>query len=220
MVWIGNIELTNFCSFNCEYCPRKKLTRKIGYMKFDIFKEILNNIDKFYYLHHFGNSLTHPKIFEFIEYAVSRGFKDFTLGLMGAELTKDNIEKLIKSRLPNICISFYGWDEKSFNEKQSGNFNLIKNNIKKLLGKINIKFDFLYYQKEEIMNYKLLEKEFKPAKFKYKKIHNWELDNSITSPSILYDGRIVGNCKDYNGKNIIAKNIKEFKKIGDKLKIQ
>ena len=64
------IEITNACNLNCPFCIKNK--RKINYMTFDDYKEVINKIKnhtKEIYMHILGEPLLHPEIANFIEYA-------------------------------------------------------------------------------------------------------------------------------------------------------
>ena len=38
------LEITNACNLSCIMCPRVNMQRKVGYMDFELFKSIINQI--------------------------------------------------------------------------------------------------------------------------------------------------------------------------------
>lgn len=65
------VEVTNACNLRCVMCPNPQMKRKRGYMKFDLFQEIVDEIKSFspvVKLYTTGESLLHPKIFDMIQY--------------------------------------------------------------------------------------------------------------------------------------------------------
>jgi len=64
------IEITNACNLSCPFCIKNQ--RKINYMTLENYKYIINKIKNYtkeIYLHILGQSLLHPNIIDFIEYA-------------------------------------------------------------------------------------------------------------------------------------------------------
>lgn len=69
-----NIELTNICNLNCRWCTGSG-DRKLGYMDFELFKKVIEEIvydprlsvDEIH-LYNVGESLLHPKFQEIIQY--------------------------------------------------------------------------------------------------------------------------------------------------------
>ena len=107
--YVEQAELTNVCPYNCIMCPRTfRMTRKLGYMDFDIFQDICKQISscqRFLSLHHFGESLIHPLLPDFVSFANSCGL--YTgLSCNAASMTKELALALQKSKLSSItfCI--------------------------------------------------------------------------------------------------------------------
>lgn len=65
------VEVTNHCNLKCVMCPNPQMKRKRGYMKFDLFQQIVDEIKSFspvVKLYTTGESLLHPRIFDMIQY--------------------------------------------------------------------------------------------------------------------------------------------------------
>lgn len=131
------VEVTNACNFRCETCIQEDRTVKKGFMELDLFKKIVDEVsifDPYFDFARQGESLTHPKILEMIEYAVKKGLTHTRLITNAALLNKKKAERLIKSGLNKITLSFNGYDRESYERIQKGaKFNVYFKNL----------FDFL-----------------------------------------------------------------------------
>lgn len=68
------IEPTNDCNLSCIMCPRKKSRKEVGYMSFDLFRHVVDqladrNIAQLS-LHLTGEPLLHPRIVAMVRYKV------------------------------------------------------------------------------------------------------------------------------------------------------
>ncbi|MBF0612560.1 MAG: radical SAM protein [Magnetococcales bacterium] len=65
---IFQIELTNFCDMDCSYCPHPTMTRPKGHMSAEVLEKCVSHSKDMgkdrVILHHFGESLLHPKLEE------------------------------------------------------------------------------------------------------------------------------------------------------------
>jgi MoaA/NifB/PqqE/SkfB family radical SAM enzyme len=74
------IESTNICNLDCVMCPTglKQVTRPKGYMDFDLFKAIVDEMAphvKATTLHIWGEPLMHRRIFDMVAYCRERGLR-------------------------------------------------------------------------------------------------------------------------------------------------
>jgi len=86
------------------------MTRAVGHMDEQIFQKIINEsheLSSKIFLHHFGDSLLHPKLADFIRYANQYGIKTF-LSANPALLTKRRAQELIDSGLYELTLSLDG----------------------------------------------------------------------------------------------------------------
>ena len=108
---IVQIELTNHCNRQCLYCGIKQMTRPKGLADLKLIKrcvEVLKLIKQTDQvgLHHFGESLLHPRLIEFIKYFNENGITPF-LNTNGDFLTDDMIDTLSKVKLSSLMISLH-----------------------------------------------------------------------------------------------------------------
>jgi radical SAM protein with 4Fe4S-binding SPASM domain len=117
------------------------MTRKIGYMDFELYKKILKEIPtlRHIFLQHFGESTFHSQIGDFISYASKKGIVT-SLSTNGTSLKKVG-ETLINSGLDRLYVCVDGHDKKSYEEIRAGStyedllenlnyFLLLKDNLK------------------------------------------------------------------------------------------
>ena len=92
----------------CTMCPRTDhMTRELGYMNEALFQRIINEISPFsagIFLHHFGDSLVHPKLAEHVAYAHSHGIKTYISG-NPILLTEKRAGDLIDAGLHELVLS-------------------------------------------------------------------------------------------------------------------
>ncbi len=107
------IEPTTKCNFNCNICPRDKLTRKKETMSFDLFKFIFDKINSEtsqYYTLTFpgmGEPLLDQSLDDKISYAKKIGFTVLIL-TNGSLLTVDRFKRLEDIGLNSVRVSIYG----------------------------------------------------------------------------------------------------------------
>ena len=91
------IELASACNLMCTYCPRKHLGSLSGFMKFSLFKKLIDEIagypETVLVLHRRGESLLHPDFIEICGYVKGK-FKEVQLAT-NATLLDDSKSKAI-----------------------------------------------------------------------------------------------------------------------------
>lgn len=138
------IELTNYCNLRCVMCPRRLMKRKIGFMDFNLFKKIINQIkgyNDYVWLHDMGESLFHPQLELFINYCADNGIKPF-LSTNATVLNGKNALKILNSKLDKLLLCLDGATQETYEKiRVNSNFDKVRNNIlnflklKKKLGK-------------------------------------------------------------------------------------
>jgi len=103
------IEPTNDCNLNCVMCARNKSKKEVGYMSFDLFRDVVDqlsgrNIVQLS-LHLTGEPLLHPRIAEMVSYAKSVGLQNVRFATNATLLSEDMASNLIESGLDSITIS-------------------------------------------------------------------------------------------------------------------
>ena len=131
------IESTNICNLNCPMCPNDSIeAEKKGFMNFDLFKRIIDEISEFaqdIYLHHRGEPLLHPELFEMIKYAKSKGLHT-KLHSNATQLTEQKSIKMLESELDFISFSFDGYNKETYEKMRVGaNFEETLTNITRFL---------------------------------------------------------------------------------------
>ncbi|MCP4763506.1 MAG: radical SAM protein [archaeon] len=232
------IEITNYCNLKCPMCPRNKMTRKVEYMEFTLFKKIVDELEKInprnggekFRLHHFGESILHPRIKEFITYAEKKGMK--TALSTNANFLTPNKHSDILANLSTLFVSFDGYAKKTYEKHRvNGNYERTKENLIALL---KVKKNF---HKPEIIISTLVTPDTQPELQKYedfwlkkgadkvrlKTVHDWNGQKDIAKSIgykqkisnalctlfsdyfvVLVDGRVVPCCKDYDGECILG----------------
>jgi radical SAM protein with 4Fe4S-binding SPASM domain len=74
------IEFSNHCNSNCQYCPRQHIKDvPLGHMDINLFKRIIDELEEYpnivLQLHRRGESLLHPKFNSMIRYLEKKSFK-------------------------------------------------------------------------------------------------------------------------------------------------
>ena len=230
---ILRIETTNLCNSKCTFCMHSKMKREKGFMNDELFNKILKEsieygIDEVH-LQNFGEPLMDKTIFNKIKSAKEIGIKKVILFTNGSLLNEESCEKLIKSGLDELFISFEGYSPEEYNKTRIGlDFDTTSNNIKNLY-KIRKQQNSL--SPKIIINtvYDKTKKKYKNNFYnkwinfcddiRFQTLHNWcnkksiEVKNKFCQipwsyMTILWNGDVVFCCLDYEGENIMG-NIKE-----------
>ena len=131
-----DIESTNICQIKCGMCPRTKMKRKQGFMKFDLLKKIVDEskgkVDRAY-LHQIGEPLLHPDIIKFIDYTAEAGiFTSISTNCL--ELNYDMSEALLKSQLNELFLCVDSLNKEVYNKMRIGsNFHRVMWNVSNFL---------------------------------------------------------------------------------------
>lgn len=120
-----HIENTNACDAHCIMCPREKMTRKIGFMDYDLFCKIIDQIISTWgvdsiHLHGFGEPLLDRELPEKIAYAKKNGMRDTYIVTTASRLTEEMTVKLLNSGLDRMKISISGVTKESYEKIHEG----------------------------------------------------------------------------------------------------
>jgi MoaA/NifB/PqqE/SkfB family radical SAM enzyme len=110
-------EVSSYCNLVCMGCPYKDLSREHGFMDFDLFRKVVDEVAPYgvrSWFHFMGEPLMHPRIFDMIDYAVDAGLGYFGLSTNGLLLDDHNIERLLDSGLQRLEISIDSLDPELF----------------------------------------------------------------------------------------------------------
>lgn len=106
------IESTNVCNLSCIMCPtgRKEVTRPKGFMDFDVFTQIVDEMAphvKATTLHIWGEPLMHKRIFDMIAYCRDHGLRS-EISTNATLLDEKKAQKLLDAGLSAIYLCLDG----------------------------------------------------------------------------------------------------------------
>jgi radical SAM protein with 4Fe4S-binding SPASM domain len=225
-------------------CPRGNMTRKIGNMSIDIFQKIIDQTSgysKMIWLFHFGDSVFHPQLNQFVDYAKSKDIKT-GISTNPTSLSDKIVTRIMSGDIDRITLSLDGINDNTYKylRGNSVDYNLAEKNVSNLLKKKKIKGNgrpFIEISMIEMKNTEAEVKEFKNRwnipgidKIIIKQFKTWDgsdatiakmarksqLSDSYRSENsypcmrpwflltILWNGKVVPCCYDYDGKYIIG----------------
>ncbi len=124
---VMQIEISNFCSLTCNYCPHPSQVRPKGDMSMETFVKCIELVRRsdnprldgstFVWLNHFGEPLLNPLLPEFIEYAVSQRV-EVSFASNGVDYDKQLLpralwEELARRGLKAVDLSAHAKSEKA-----------------------------------------------------------------------------------------------------------
>jgi len=226
-----NIEVTNACNLRCVMCPREMSSKQVGFIKFDLFKKIIDECSnrrlKKIILHKDGEPLLHPELPEMVRYAKEANAADIlSLTTNGILLDERLAVKLVESGLDEVCISIDAADPKTY-EKIKGKdaYEIVESNCEKL-AKMKNKFPFITVKfirmKENINEEQGFLKRWETL-LSISTSHYWDWGGAVTDSSIdknkttnlpcdilwyamavNWDGAVSVCCVDWDCKGIIG----------------
>ncbi|GAA0106684.1 radical SAM protein [Paraclostridium sordellii] len=120
-----DVELTNFCNFNCCFCPTgtKAIQRMRGHMPDNVADAIAENVKKYNIpavrFIRWGEPTLHPNYLSILEKVKNAGAL-IHINTNGSLLDEEQIQKLLDMHLDSIKFSFQGADEGTYNEMREG----------------------------------------------------------------------------------------------------
>ena len=133
------IEVTNACNLKCIMCHRQVMTRKIGYMDFDLFKEcVRQGIEmgvKMIVPFNYGEPLLHPRLVEMVEYIKTQSRETIVkINTNGMLLTKEYARGLMGAGIDEITFSLEGCTKESHEKIAKGsNYEKVLANLMDLI---------------------------------------------------------------------------------------
>jgi radical SAM protein with 4Fe4S-binding SPASM domain len=241
---IYNLESTNICPMDCKMCPRRHMQRDLGYMKYPLFKKIIDQTrgyTRILWLDHFGDPLYNPVLDKMIAYAKQLDIET-RISTNPTSLSKKKIEKLLASGIDRILLSLDGTNQETYQYLRGANarydkavYNIeelvaLKSASRKKSPFIEISMIRMQETETEIAAFKnqwdipgidkILIKQFKTWDDSDPDIVRMAQDSQLSSAyrkpiehpcvrpwfivSVLWDGRVVPCCYDYDGKYIIG----------------
>lgn len=136
---ILHVELTNECNLECPMCARTtSMTRPVQHMPEEMFRRVIDDaagrgVQKLW-LHHFGESLMHPRAYELITYAARK--KDLGLVALSTNATtlnEKNARRLIKTRLHHLILSVDAHSDDVYTVVRGFDFDRVLANVRGFL---------------------------------------------------------------------------------------
>lgn len=240
---VRQIELTNICPMQCIMCVRKKMTRPLGFMEEWLFKSVVEQIrgvNTHIILHHFGESLLHPHLYNLLFCLKKTKIKSI-LSANPTELSQERIEAVCRGGLNDLILSIDGATQETYRSIRGdhADLGLAENNISALIvfkNKFKFKYPRLIIQ---MIRMKKNEQEVPLFRKKWgisgidevyiKDFYTWSCSpqdikelSPIKRPQssfpcscpwldmvILWDGRVVPCCNDFDGLYVLG-NAKEM----------
>ncbi|MFA5398672.1 MAG: radical SAM/SPASM domain-containing protein [Methanogenium sp.] len=185
------IETSAFCNAECSYCPHQKMTRVQGNMSIETFDQVLSVMEnKYVALHHFGEPFLNPNLSLFIHKTNEKGIQvEFSTN--GSIDSIGRIKNVMSESPYRVRIAYDYFNPFSFiyhcillNKNTIITVHSVKDLSKLLTKKPFTNYAGAVEGKSEI------EGECYFKKYGY--------------VCVLWDGRVVPCCCDYDGKEIIG----------------
>ena len=211
------IEPTNTCNLRCTFCfVTEGMTREGGFMDFDLFKKIIDDSPDLEHLcmHNWGEPLLHKDIFKMIEYAKNKGVNYVVMNTNGTLLTDKMIDKVVNSKLDIIRFSIDGSAETFMRvrgvelKKIEQNINKLKNvkEIRRSALKMGVVFtieedtegdaeDYITHWKKIVDHVRIQPKLIPSPRTE---ICPEPFGKDYGKLVVLWDGRVIPCCVDYN----------------------
>ncbi len=128
---------SSYCNLKCKMCPNKALSKDVlGTMDYDLFTRIIDQVVGYVgdiNMHHRGEPLLNPRLFDMIRYARDRDIR-VRFHTNGCLMTEDKAAALIDVQPDLISFSIDGFDKESYeNVRIGGSFEKTVGNVMKLL---------------------------------------------------------------------------------------
>ncbi len=117
------VESTSLCNLKCPMCPNKSLDKShLGMMDQGLFQKIVDEAAPYIHdmnIHHRGESLLHPDLFDMIAYASERGIM-VKLHTNATLLDEKKSAQMLRSGLALVSFSFDGFDAQTYERYRKG----------------------------------------------------------------------------------------------------
>jgi MoaA/NifB/PqqE/SkfB family radical SAM enzyme len=132
------IESTNICNLSCIMCPtgRKEQVRKKGYMDFELFKSIVDEMAPWVQattLHIWGEPLLHPRMFDMIEYCNKKGLRS-EISTNATLLNEDRGKRILDAGLDAIYLCLDGMRPETYEQiRVNADYEKTNGNIRRFI---------------------------------------------------------------------------------------
>ena len=120
-----DVELTNFCNYNCRFCPTgtKTMQRMRGMMPDKVVEAIAENVRKYHIsgvrFIRWGEPTLHPEYIPIMD-DIRKSGAIIHINTNGSFVEKEQIKRLLDIHLDSIKFSFQGADEGTYDEMRVG----------------------------------------------------------------------------------------------------
>ncbi len=132
------IESTNICNLSCIMCPtgRKEQVRKKGYMDFELFKSIVDEMAPWVQattLHIWGEPLLHPKMFDMIAYCHKKGLRS-EISTNATLLNEERAKRILDAGLGAIYLCLDGMRPETYEQiRVNADYEKTNQNIRRFI---------------------------------------------------------------------------------------
>lgn len=238
---IFQVEPTNHCNLKCPMCPHDLMTRELGFMDLDLYRQAIDQVCDYsasVRLHNMGESLFHKRIDEFVKYARAAGIRT-TLSTNASALTRRAGERILDAGLDSLLVSFDGTSKETYEYFRAGaRYEQVLAKIEEFLAQRERHANQRTRVTMSLINMPMTRSEIQTFKRRWEKRvdairikppRNWdgssERINALVDLSdqrlidkpcfwlwssmvILWDGRAVPCCMDYDAKSLLG-NIRD-----------
>ncbi len=133
------IESTNICNLSCIMCPtgRKEQVRKKGYMDFELFKSIVDEMAPWVQattLHIWGEPLLHPRLFDMIAYCHRKGLRS-EISTNATLLNEERSKRILDAGLGAIYLCLDGMRPETYEQiRVNADYEKTNANIRNFIG--------------------------------------------------------------------------------------
>lgn len=133
-----DVESTNACNLRCAMCTRNFMTEKIGNIKWDLFKKVIDEASDYKLLslklNFRGEPLLHPELPKMVKYAKDKGILEVQFNTNGLALPEKKSEELIRAGLDRVIFSVDGAFKETYEKIRTGSdFERVVQNIKRFV---------------------------------------------------------------------------------------
>jgi len=138
------IENTNICNSDCIFCVHSKMSRKIGFMDFSLYKNIIDECAsirvKEVAVYRLGEPLLDREFSEKVTYAKKRGIEIVSTNTNASLLNEENTIKILHSGLDVLYISLDATSKEVYERIRRGlNYDIVIENINRFIKLRNAK---------------------------------------------------------------------------------
>lgn len=185
------VEPTNLCNLRCALCPvTEGFERPQGRMDFSLFKELLNEVGEYIFtlqLWDWGEPFVHPRAYDMIDYAKSKGIKVISSTNGHKFARKEHAERLVCSGLDTIIFAIDGMTQQTYEfYRQGGKLETALEGIRQVVAAkktlrsntptVNFRFIPMAHNEHEIPLLRKLTAEMEVDVLSFKTLNNCQQD--------------------------------------------